>query len=112
MNWTQRRNVTGDNVAILPLIHGATNITLIENFKFKRQPESPDNLGKKQEFNQQAKSPINYNQWSLTKKLVFNRVFHIQHKVVSTVNVGIKGFYSSKKLPPVGFDLMIIGSRV
>ena len=31
---------------------------------------------------------------------------------INTHSVGVKGYYSSKKLPPVGLDLMITGSRV
>ena len=34
------------------------------------------------------------------------RVFHSLYKVGSTGSIGIKGFNNSKKLPPVGLDLM------
>ena len=62
---------------------------------------------------------INPGSWSPSSKLamtmsqkIYIQVFRNRHEVVNVVNIGIKDFYRNKeKLPPVGLDLMITGSR-
>ena len=49
----------------------------------------------------------------LPLRAVHNAIIRVfLHSVTSDGNVGVKGFYSGKKVTLSGFDLMITGSRV
>ena len=48
----------------------------------------------------------------MRKSLQYNRVFAFNTKLPEMAMLALKDFTVAKKLPPVGFDLIITGSRV